>query len=65
MGLMFVLLGLLDGAGTLAGFAYGPIREIERILPDGRFGRSRGARCAVYHVMRKPNVSEVRPVPRT
>ena len=64
MGLMFVLLGLLDGSGTIA-VAYGPIREIERIRPERRFGRSRGARCAVYHVMRKPNVSEVRPVPRT
>ena len=34
MGLMFVLVGLLGAAGTIAGFAYRPIREIERVLPD-------------------------------
>jgi DHA3 family macrolide efflux protein-like MFS transporter len=34
MGLMFVLFGLLGAAAAIAGFAYRPIREIERILPD-------------------------------
>lgn len=31
MGLMFFLLA---AAGAIAGFAYRPIREIERVLPD-------------------------------
>ena len=34
MGLMFVLFGLLGAAGAALGYAYRPIREIERILPD-------------------------------
>ncbi len=34
MGLMFVLFGLLGAAAAIVGFAYRPIREIERILPD-------------------------------
>jgi DHA3 family macrolide efflux protein-like MFS transporter len=34
MGLMFVLFGLLGAATAIAGYAYRPIREIERILPD-------------------------------
>ncbi len=34
MGLMFVLLGLPGAAAAIVGFAYRPIREIERILPD-------------------------------
>jgi MFS family permease len=34
MGLMFVVFGLLGAAAGLAGFAYRPIRDIERILPD-------------------------------
>jgi len=34
MGLMFLLFGLLGGAAAIAGFAYRPIRDIERILPD-------------------------------
>jgi len=34
MGLMFFLFGLLGAAAALAGFAYRPIREIERLLPD-------------------------------
>ncbi len=34
MGLMFVVFGLLGAAVATAGFAYRPIREIERILPD-------------------------------
>ena len=34
MGLMFVVFGLLGTLTVISGFAYRPIREIERILPD-------------------------------
>jgi len=34
MGMMFVLFGLLGAAAAIVGYAYRPIRQIERILPD-------------------------------
>ena len=34
MGLMFVLFGLLGATAAIVGYAYRPIRDIERILPD-------------------------------
>ncbi len=36
MGLMFVLFGLLGATAAIAGYAYRPIRDIERILPDAK-----------------------------
>jgi len=34
MGLMFVIFGVLGAVATVAAFAYRPIRDIEKILPD-------------------------------